>query len=67
MGILFTLSTLALQGHGRLTPSLGLSSTLGLLPPLIGMLIGSHIRHLLTETQFAGSFSPVFWALDLSL
>ena len=52
MGILFTLSTLALHEHGRLTPSLSLSSAFGLLPALIGMIISSHIWHLLTETQF---------------
>ena len=71
MGILFTLSTLALalalQGHGRLTSSLGLSSAFGLLPALIGMLIGSHIRHLLTEAQFRRVFFACVLCLGLAI
>ena len=60
MGILFTLSTmalaLALHCHGRLPPSLGLASASGLPPALIGMIIGSSIQHLLTEAQFRQVF-----------
>lgn len=71
MGILFTLSTLALalalQGHGRLTPSLGMSSALGLLPALIGMVSGSHIRHLLTEAQFRRVFFACVLGLGLAI
>ena len=71
MGILFTLSTLALalalQCHGRLTPSLGLSSALGLFPALIGMVIGSHIRHLLTEAQFRRVFFACVLGLGLAI
>ena len=67
MGILFTLSTLALQGHGRLAPSLSLSSALGLLPALIDMLIGSHIRLLLIEAQFRRVFFACVLCLGLTI
>ena len=67
MGILFTLSTLALHDHCRLTPSLGLSSEFGLLPALIGMIIGSHIWHLLTETQFCRDLFACVMSLGLAI
>ena len=71
MGILFTLSTLALalalHGHGRLTPSLGLASAFGLPPALTGMIIGSRIRHLLTEARFRQFFFACVLGLGLAI
>ena len=66
MGILFTLSTLA-QRPLQATPSLGLSSAFGLLPAMIGMIIGSHIWHLLTETQFCRIFFACVMSLGLAI
>ncbi len=71
MGILFTLSTLALAialyGHGRLTLNIGLSSTLGLVPALIGMFVGSRVRHLLTEIQFRRIFFGCVMCLGIAI
>ena len=69
MGILFTLPTLALalHCHGRLTPSLGLASAFGLPPALIGMIIGSRLRHLLTEAQFRKVFFACVLGLGLAI
>lgn len=73
MGILFTLSTLALalalalHCHGRLTPSLGLASAFGLPPAIIGMINGSRIRHLLTEAQFRQVFFACILGLGLAI
>lgn len=64
MGILFTLATLALAaslgGHGLLTADLGLISVLGVIPALIGMVVGQRIRARLSEARFRKVF---FWSL----
>lgn len=56
MGILFTLSTLALAvalgGNGLLSGDLGLLSALALLPALAGMAIGQKVRGRLSEARF---------------
>ena len=60
MGILFTLSTLALaialQGNNFLTAELGLVSLAALLPAGIGMIFGQRIRGHLSETLFRQVF-----------
>jgi uncharacterized membrane protein YfcA len=60
MGMLFTLSTLALavalQGHSLLTPGLGLWSGAALLPALVGMVVGQRIRRGLSEHRFRRIF-----------
>lgn len=60
MGILFTLSTLALalslQGSRLLSVELGYYSALGLVPALAGMLIGRRIRATLNEDRFRRIF-----------
>ncbi len=71
MGILFTLSTLslalALHSHGRLTLSLSLLSTFGLIPAIIGMVIGRKICHLLAEKQFRQIFFTCILGLGLAI
>ncbi len=60
MGILFTLSTLALalslQGNRLLSVELGYYSALGLVPALAGMLLGRRIRATLDEDRFRRFF-----------
>ena len=60
MGMLFTLSTLALAlalGTGGLwTTELGTASALAVLPAILGMVIGARIRDLLSETAFRRVF-----------
>jgi uncharacterized membrane protein YfcA len=64
MGILFTLSTLALGvalwSNNRITGELALLSLVGLVPAIVGMMIGQKIRHRLSETQFRKIF---FWSI----
>ena len=64
MGILFTLSTAALAvslgGHGLLEQDLGLVSVAGVVPALLGMVIGRRVRRRFSETAFRRLF---FWAL----
>lgn len=64
MGILFTLSTVALAAslgsHGLLTADLGLISMLGVVPALIGMAVGQRLRNRLSEERFRRVF---FWSL----
>jgi uncharacterized membrane protein YfcA len=64
MGILFALSTLALgvslEANDLLTTDHGLMSASGVLPAVIGMVIGQKIRHHLSETMFRRVF---FFAL----
>ena len=64
MGILFTLSTAALAvslgGNGLLSQDLGLVSAAGVIPALLGMVIGQRIRRVLSEAAFRRVF---FWAL----
>ena len=60
MGILFTLSTLALAvalgGNGLLTRDLGVLSAAGLIPAIVGMLAGQRIRKRLSEAVFRKVF-----------
>ncbi len=60
MGMLFTVSTAALAvilGSNRLlSMDLGLISMAGLVPAIIGMVIGQSIRNLLSEQQFRRIF-----------
>ncbi|MCP5149634.1 MAG: sulfite exporter TauE/SafE family protein [Ectothiorhodospiraceae bacterium] len=56
MGMLFTLSTVALavalRGAGLLSAELGLLSAVGLVPAVAGMVVGQRIRRRLSETAF---------------
>lgn len=60
MGMLFTASTialaLALQGNGILTSQFGLVSAAAVIPAVIGMIIGQHIRYRLPEYRFRQVF-----------
>ena len=60
MGMLFTLSTLALgialQDNQLLTTDLGKMSSLSLIPAIIGMVLGQKIRSRLSEVQFRKVF-----------
>jgi uncharacterized protein len=60
MGILFTLSTLALAialgGARLLSEELGLVSVAGLVPAIAGMVVGQRIRRRLSETGFRRVF-----------
>ncbi|MBO6521397.1 MAG: sulfite exporter TauE/SafE family protein [Rhodospirillales bacterium] len=64
MGMLFTMSTLALgvalSGNGLLTMDQGLHSASGVLPAFAGMMVGQHLRKKLSEDAFKRVF---FWAL----
>ena len=67
MGMLFTASTLALavalQGNGLLTRELGAFSAVGLLPAIIGMVLGQRIRRRLSEQLFRRVFFIALLAL----
>lgn len=56
MGILFTLSTLALAvalgGNGLLDAQLGMMSAVALVPAIAGMMIGARVRGRLSEARF---------------
>lgn len=60
MGILFSLSTVALAlamgGNGFLTVEIGALSAAALIPALIGMFVGSNIRQRLSEKMFRTVF-----------
>lgn len=60
MGILFTISTVALAvalgGNNLLTVDMGILSALGVVPALIGMVIGQRIRKMLSEEKFRRVF-----------
>ncbi|WP_428035431.1 sulfite exporter TauE/SafE family protein [Amphritea sp.] len=60
MGMLFSLSTLALaialQRNSMLSLELGAISTLALIPAMLGMVIGQKIRKNLSETKFKRVF-----------
>ena len=64
MGVVFTLSTVALAatlgGAGLLNAELGLASLIGLPPAIVGMLAGQQIRKRLSEQLFRKVF---FWSL----
>jgi uncharacterized membrane protein YfcA len=67
LGILFTMSTLALAialgGEKLLTADLGLASALALIPALVGMVIGTWLRRRLSEDRFR----KVFFASQILL
>jgi uncharacterized membrane protein YfcA len=60
MGMLFTLSTLALagalQGNSILSFQAGVLSTLAVIPAIIGMIIGQRVRQNLSEKKFRRVF-----------
>lgn len=60
MGILFTISTLALgialQGNDMLSAELGIVSGLGLFPAILGMMAGQWVRRRLSEIVFRRVF-----------
>lgn len=60
MGMLFTLSTLALalalQGNNLLTTELGILSGIALAPAILGMVVGQRIRKSLSEALFRRIF-----------
>ena len=67
MGMLFTLSTLALatalKGNGLLSAGLGILSVLAVVPAILGMMAGQSIRQSISEKKFQKVF---FVALLLS-
>lgn len=69
MGMLFTVSTLALglalQGNGLLTMELGTMSAVGLIPALVGMVLGRRIRQRLAEQIFRRVFFAALLALGV--
>ncbi len=60
MGMLFTVSTLALalalQGNNILTVQLNIVSAAALLPSILGMIVGRRIRRRLSDAGFRRSF-----------
>jgi uncharacterized protein len=60
MGVLFTVSTVALgfslRGQGFLSPELMVLSACGVVPAVIGMLLGQLVRRRLSETAFRSVF-----------
>lgn len=60
MGMLFTVSTLALgvalQGNGLLTAELGITSAAALIPAILGMVLGQNIRRRMSEQVFRRVF-----------
>lgn len=71
MGMLFTVSTVALAasmaGQGLLTAEISTISALAILPALIGMFIGQHIRKRISETLFRRLFFLSLMFLGLYL
>jgi uncharacterized membrane protein YfcA len=69
MGMLFTLSTVALAialgGSGLLSSELGAMSAVALLPALAGMAIGQPVRRRLSEHAFKRAFFVALLALGL--
>ena len=69
MGMLFTVSTLALavslQGNGLLTAELGGVSAVAVAPALIGMLVGQRLRRRLSEALFRRVFFIALLLLGL--
>lgn len=67
MGMLFTVSTLALalalQGNGLLTRELGTMSAAALVPAVVGMLLGQGVRRRLSEDMFRRIFFVALLAL----
>ncbi len=71
MGMLFMLSTAALAlalGHSaHIDPELGLASALGLIPAILGMILGRKIRGCLSEARFRQVFFAGVLLLGLSI
>lgn len=71
MGILFTLSTLALAvalgGGGLLDAELGLLSAAALLPAVAGMMIGQKVRGRLSEARFRSALFLALLAMGVYL
>ena len=69
MGILFTVSTvalgLALQGNGLLPAELGVVSAGGVIPAIAGMVLGQMIRQQLSEATFRKVFFAALLVLGL--
>ena len=69
MGMLFTVSTLALaaalQGHGLMTMELSAVSAAALIPALAGMALGQSVRRRLAEAAFRRVFFASLVALGL--
>ena len=69
MGILFTLSTIGLTAslgaQSILTPKLALLSLAGLVPTIIGMLVGTWIRKRISEKTFKSIFLIALGVLGL--
>ena len=69
MGMLFTLSTLALavalRGNAMLDLELGAYSALALLPAIVGMLLGQRIRRVISEPLFRKVFFIALLALGV--
>ncbi|WP_217807849.1 sulfite exporter TauE/SafE family protein [Oceanibacterium hippocampi] len=71
MGMLFAASTaalgLALGGNRLLDGPLALTSTLALLPAILGMILGQRLRQWLSETAFRRVFFVAILALGLNI
>ncbi len=71
LGILFTVSTLALMAglgsDGLLTADLGILSAIGVPAALAGMMVGRRIRRLLPERRFRQVFQVAILLLGLSV
>lgn len=69
IGILFTISTVALAialgGNDLLTKDLGILSALGVIPALLGMVLGQRIRKALSEEKFRRVFFISLFVLGL--
>ncbi len=69
MGMLFTVSTLALavslKGNGLLTAELGAVSAVAVVPALIGMVLGQRLRRRLSEKLFRRLFFVALLLLGL--
>ncbi len=69
MGVLFTVSTvalaIALQDNGMLDQDLGVLSATGLLPALLGMALGQQVRQSLPEATFRKVFFAALLLLGL--
>jgi len=69
MGMLFTVSTVALafalKGNGLINAELGLLSFLAVVPAVVGMYFGRHIRQRLSEMVFRRVFFIALLLLGL--
>ena len=69
MGILFTVSTIALgftlHGNRLLPYELGIASSLGLIPAIVGMFIGRRIRDRMSEATFRMAFFGALFILGM--